>query len=674
MANSVNSNAVDAAETHADLAHAETEANLSRPPHAGNNPSGSPHTGQGTHAPPGANRRLQAKPSIAAEPALKMGTQMCEKPLKAAELRTLGGLENLAAEHVHNFKQLVGPGGRPIAPMHTVRIATACTGSAADRVSLSAVRKALHATLPGFDFEYVFNCEQHSTKRKWIQSLHDVMEEHDRNNSKTSAPGQARDKPCLFADIQDLARGEQCPCYAHVGRKNKPGLCPVGDFDILICSTSCKEFSKMNPKTFDTTILKSADSAGGSSVQTFIGLCDLLEKYRPDILIWENVEDVGDTKQDGETNLECILQQWGALGYESQVAYCNSRVYGLPQNLHRCYIVAFNVRDPKTITFEDRSIDDVCCTFTSLLQVCQRKAECASTYLLDDGDKHVRHYLKHLQAEAAQREEKGYNMQKHVEIALKAGIKPGSYPPPASLANNKWFQTLTMQQKDTLSFSMVYQQGPHFFRDVRPSFGRTRISSRGDHDEAIAGTVLPSQMLMTFREPAPGHAGDPEPRLILGRENLLLQGFPIDIIENMPGNFKETNFTELAGNMVSTPVFLAMFMTAMASVSWVPQDEALGDACSVGESCVSEDAEDKEEAKEEDDLFATVFGGIGAAEKRDGLLEGPPSLKRKGGLLHRVYSKVPKTDDAPPSLSPLAPGHGGELPAPGHAGEPPACG
>ena len=104
---------------------------------------------------------------------------MCEKPLKAAELRTLGGLEKLAAEHVHNFKQLVGSGGRSIAPMYTLRVATACTGSAADRVSLSAVKKALDASFPGFNFEYVFNCEQQGTKRKWIESLHDFMEEHD---------------------------------------------------------------------------------------------------------------------------------------------------------------------------------------------------------------------------------------------------------------------------------------------------------------------------------------------------------------------------------------------------------------------------------------------------------------------------------------------------------------
>ena len=45
---------------------------------------------------------------------------------------------------------------------------------------------------------------------------------------------------------------------------------------------------------------------------------------------------------------------------------------------------------------------------------------------------------------------------------------------------------------------MVHQPGKHLFRDVRPSFGRTRVSSRGDENQVIAGTALPTQMLMVF--------------------------------------------------------------------------------------------------------------------------------------------------------------------------------
>ena len=87
-----------------------------------------------------------------------------------------------------------------------------------------------------------------------------------------------------------------------------------------------------------------------------------------------------------------------------------------------------------------------------------------------------------------------------------------------------------MLQQDALSFSLAVDRGDHFFRDARPSFGRTRVSpSRRAQGIAIAGTCLPNQMLMVFDSKDPTR----EPRLVLGRESLLLQGFPIDFLKDM---------------------------------------------------------------------------------------------------------------------------------------------
>ena len=177
----------------------------------------------------------------------------------------------------------------------------------------------------------------------------------------------------------------------------------------------------------------------------------------------------------------------------------------------------------------------------------------------------------------------------------------------------------------------------------------------------MAGTVLPNQMLMAFRQHAGGVSAlgpadePPEPRLVLGRENLLLQGFPIDIIEGMQGNFKESFLTDLAGNMVSTPVLLAMFLSAMASASWIP-------ACDVDDGRT--DVMDGKLLEEKDDISINAKDGkqpplapAGAGETEhvnvDGLMEGPKSLpdeggkgigtKRRGGLFQCVY-KVPKME------------------------------
>ena len=88
-----------------------------------------------------------------------------------------------------------------------------------------------------------------------------------------------------------------------------------------------------------------------------------------------------------------------------------------------------------------------------------------------------------------------------------------------------------MSEKDRLCFSLKLHEGNHFFRDIRPSFGRTRISSRQPTGAVVASTCLPGQMLMIFDDKDP----DREHRLVIGRENLFLQGFPIDLIEGMQG-------------------------------------------------------------------------------------------------------------------------------------------
>ena len=65
---------------------------------------------------------------------------------------------------------------------------------------------------------------------------------------------------------------------------------------------------------------------------------------------------------------------------------------------------------------------------------------------------------------------------------------------------------------------------------------------------------------------APGHPF----RLLLGREALVLQGFPSEdpALSELIAAFSEAQMADLAGNMVSTPIMLTMAMAAISSVSW----------------------------------------------------------------------------------------------------------
>ena len=159
----------------------------------------------------------------------------------------------------------------------------------------------------------------------------------------------------------------------------------------------------------------------------------------------------------------------------------NSKEFGLPQNRSRLYVCATNVRDPQLFWLgEDRDIDRVCDTMANLYQVCFRKTQCAAEYLLEPDNEYVQAELSRLQEECEGRVDEGYDLGKAVKIAEKAGFIWGSFPPPGPVRDSEWFQPLTNGQKDRLCFSLAHDPRPHYFRDLRPSFGRTRHSSRAD--------------------------------------------------------------------------------------------------------------------------------------------------------------------------------------------------
>ena len=239
---------------------------------------------------------------------------------------------------------------------------------------MMAIKAALASSNPDFRFEYVFNCEKDAQKRQWIMKLHKSIENEpalgdavvgdDAVESK-AALGDAG--PCLFCDIQDLhrgANGSKLPCATHYvldGKKQINGHCEVRPFDILFCSTSCKDFSKMNPNkslgcksTENITALGAAETPGGSA-QTIRGLCQLLRAYRPDLLMYENTIDIAEEKEGGGSDLQDLLVDWGEAGYEAKVIHADSFYFDVPQRRKRCWVVAINTENPRTISFDRRT-------------------------------------------------------------------------------------------------------------------------------------------------------------------------------------------------------------------------------------------------------------------------------------------------------------------------------
>ena len=124
--------------------------------------------------------------------------------------------------------------------------------------------------------------------------------------------------------------------------------------------------------------------------------------------------------------------------------------------------------------------------------------------------------------------------------------------------------------------------GPCLLRDVSQSLGLTRLSSYSKEDgKHCASTVLPNQMLIVFA------TGQPL-RLLLGREALVLQGFPSQnkSLSELTSETSETAMANIAGNMVSTTIMLAVAMAAISSVSWrsVPRPQRVSSSMASGDA------------------------------------------------------------------------------------------
>ena len=228
--------------------------------------------------------------------------------------------------------------------------------------------------------------------------------------------------------------------------------------------------------------------------------------------------------------------------------------------------------------FGERPLSVVFTTLRSLIRVCQRAHSCASEVLLPSDHPAVRMELaRRQQVKTSASGLSGYNIGKAMDAAKLRGVQWGSFGPPPAAKADAWFNTLTKQQQDAVAFSLRVNPEELLFRDVSQSLGQTRLSTRSAAGHCAAA-VLPSQMMMVF---APGHPF----RLLLGREALVLQGFPSEdpALSELIGAFPEAQMADLAGNMVSTPIMLTMAMAAISSVSWRERPRA--QAPTTAEAC-----------------------------------------------------------------------------------------
>ena len=245
--------------------------------------------------------------------------------------------------------------------------------------------------------------------------------------------------------------------------------------------------------------------------------------------------------------------------------------YGVPQKRLRLYIVAVLVVANPQFDFLERPVRATFQTLRALLKVCVRASPCASEAIYAAADERVLAWLHERQELQATRRPASYAIGNAITHAALSGVSWSAVHAPEWLKASPWFQSLTVQQKQVAAYSLCTDTAPVLFRDVSQSCSRVRTSTFGSDGQHLSFTVTPGQVALVFQEAE-------KPRLLLGEEAMVLQGFPIAKVSDLVERTSNHVMADLAGNMVAVPVLLALMMAAVACVHWreeqnTPEDE-----------------------------------------------------------------------------------------------------
>ena len=256
------------------------------------------------------------------------------------------------------------------------------------------------------------------------------------------------------------------------------------------------------------------------------------------------------------------------------------------------------------VTCVYRQIDQVFVTFCACVSACQRAAPCASGVLLDDDDPAVAAELERRLQASGRVTEGAWSeaaLKSHIDLYRSHGLRWGEAT--EGSLKSRWFATMTPQQRDTLTFSQKKDPGDVLFRNISQSAARVIMSTVHD-GKHVAPTQLPSQLL--WIQPGLAASGQVDSkcnvgRLLLGREALMMQGYPVPLVKEAVATTSESLMADLAGNGMAVPVFLAILVSASISLSWRNSD-------------ASEARQSTSEELESATALLSMFASLAAAE------------------------------------------------------------
>mmetsp|Transcript_43589 Transcript_43589/g.81366 ORF Transcript_43589/g.81366 Transcript_43589/m.81366 type:complete len:449 (+) Transcript_43589:68-1414(+) len=215
---------------------------------------------------------------------------------------------------MHQRKQLAEAVSSAASEGRPLRVGTMCSGTDSPVVVFNKLSKALR----GLNIEHTFSCEYNPAKQEWIKANFPNLE-------------------YLFGDVNELKTGF---AFNHVdGEKVR-----VPAVDIVIAGFVCKSVSTENNdrEKFANCI----QEACGQTGETFNGVIGYVRKYKPSLVICENVKGLTMRTKDSAGNIQepvihDVAASFRKSGYGFSYSVLDSRDFFLPQRRNRCWMWAF---------------------------------------------------------------------------------------------------------------------------------------------------------------------------------------------------------------------------------------------------------------------------------------------------------------------------------------------
>ncbi|CAJ2509459.1 Uu.00g144850.m01.CDS01 [Anthostomella pinea] len=340
----------------------------------------------------------------------------------------------------------------------------------------------------------------------------------------------------IFRDVREFIPEEATTATTAYGAEE---LIPSG-LDVLIAGFVCKDLSRLNtnPKGLQDN---------GESGDTWLAIYSYAKRFRPTIVLLENVKSVKKTWEE-------LVSLWDDIGYEAGWLFRDTKRYHIPQTRERMYMVAIER------SHFGEGVQEAVRDWKTKMNELQR--QCSTPY-----ESWLKNMLHESSDHSALNSEVDWALCKlrydHIRAEEGLGIlrpvtkwsENGTVRPP-DFANRAWYKSQSSRVYDAID--VAYLQAANKGLDQMYKMAVLDVSQNVDRFKNSLG-VLPCITpngcdFATNRQEA-----------LSGKQLLVLQGMPLNKL--LFGTETQKECQDLAGNAMTTTVIGASIISAIISGS-----------------------------------------------------------------------------------------------------------